>query len=324
MAYRTDSLANIATSATDIGQQQNRLNQEPEVQAELQDDAGDEDLYQDVVSQFPFLRGYTDLLYGFQTNADTPRDVIIAALRDAFRTITDQIPLLASQLTHVPGEAGTSGIYQPAPWPDDSPPNEILRVKDCDDLISPMTQIMRANAPITMLPGKILAPWPSLPLPHGLEPPLPVIAAQANFIRGGLLLNMSMHHVAIDGGGLVQVMRLLSNVLSSRAIAPVEIEQANRDRRKVVPLIPRGEPVKDHSHLRRPPDWTPPVPKAPARWCYFQVPLAGSPLSGKKPHHHHPAASPSRTTTSSAPWLGSASAPLVSPAATSRPTRPSN
>ena len=244
---------------------------------ESQDNALDEDLYQDSVSQFVFLNGYTDLLYGFQTSVDTPRETIINALRNAFRTITDQIPLLASQVAHIPGKPGTSGLYQPAPWPKDGSPNEILRVKDCDDLIPPMAQILRANAPIAMLPGKTLAPWPSLPFPHGLEPPLPVIAAQANFIRGGLLLNMSMHHVAIDGTGLVQVMRLLSTVLGGCEIPSVEIEQANRDRRTVVPLIPRGEPVKDHSHLRRPPDWKPNPPQSPAKWCYFKVPLAGLP-----------------------------------------------
>ena len=281
LAFRTGILTEITPSSTVTDKQEDRVDQQPKVQAEVKDDSLDEDLYQHSVSQFPFLNGYTDLLYGFQTKADIPRDTVVTALRDAFRTITDQIPLLAGQVVHVPGEAGSSGVYEPAPWPTDAPPNEILRVKECDDLVPPMTQIMRASAPITMLPGKILTPWPSLPLPHGLEPPLPVIAAQANFIRGGLLLNMSMHHIAIDGAGLVQVMRLLSTVLSGHEIPPAELEQANRDRRMVVPLIPRGEPVKDHSHLRKPPGYTPPLPKAPAKWCYFKVPLAGLPALRK-------------------------------------------
>ncbi|KAI4127472.1 MAG: hypothetical protein LQ338_003195 [Usnochroma carphineum] len=280
-AFRRGSLTETTASTTGTDEQEDRVDQQPKVQAEVKDDSVDEDLYQDSVSQFPFLNGYADLLYGFQTNADIPRDAVVTALRNAFRTITDQIPLLAGQVVHVPGEAGSSGVYQPAPWPVDEPRNEILRVKECDDLMSPMTQILRANAPIAMLPGKILTPWPSLPLPHGLESPLPVIAAQANFIRGGLLLNMSMHHIAIDGAGLVQVMRLLSTVLSGREIPSAELEQANRDRRRVVPLIPHGEPVKDHTHLRRPPGYIPPLPKSPAKWCYFKVPLAGLPALRK-------------------------------------------
>ena len=281
MAFGIDSLAELAATLIETDEQEDRVNQQPKVQAEVKDDSVDEDFYQDSVSQFPFLNGYTDLLYGFQMNTDLSRDTVVATLRNAFRSITDQIPLLAGQVVHVPGEAGSSGIYQPAPWPTDGPPNEILRVKECDDLIPPMTKIMQANAPIKMLPGRILTPWPSLPLPHGLEPPLPVIAAQANLVRGGLLLNMSMHHIAIDGTGLVQLMRLLSIVLSGREIPTADLEQANRDRRRVVPLIPYGEPVKDHSHLRRPPGYTPPLPKSPAKWCYFKVPLAGLPALRK-------------------------------------------
>ena len=294
VAFRTDSLTEITASVAGPDEQDDQVKQQPKLQDKATDDSVDEDLYQDSVSQFPFLNGYTDLLYGFQTSPDIPRDAIVTALRKSFRTITDQIPLLAGQVVHVPGEAGTSGVHQPAPWPADGPRNEILRVKECDDLMPPMTQLMRANAPITMLPGKILTPWPSLPLPHGLSPPLPVIAAQANFIRGGLLLNMSMHHVAIDGAGLVQVMRLLSAVLNGREIPPAELEQANRDRRRVVPLIPRGEPVKDHRHLRRPPGYAPPLSTSPAKWCYFKVPLAGLPALRK-------AASASASATAPAP-----------------------
>lgn len=276
------SLTEITASSTGTNIEEDQLDCQRKIHAEVKDDSVDEDLYQDSVSQFPFLNGYTELLYGFQTSPDTPRDAIITALRNAFRTIADQIPLLASQVVHVPGEDGCSGKNQPAPWPMDGLPNEILRVKECDDLMPSMMQIMRASAPIAMLPSKVLTPWPSLPLPHGLEPPLPVMAAQANFIRGGVLLNMSNHHVAIDGGGLVQVMRLLSTVLSGRPIPPAELEQARRDRRKVVPLIPRGEPVKDHSHLRRPPGYTPLPSRSPAKWCYFKVPLAGLPALRKE------------------------------------------
>ncbi len=281
VTFRTETLAEITTSSTGMDEQEDRADRHPKVQAEVKDDSLDEDLYQDSLSQFPFLNGYADLLYAFQTNADLPRDTIITALRNTLRIITDQIPLLAGQVVHVPRGAGNSGVYQPAPWPVDGPPNEILRVKECDNLMPSMTQIMRASAPIAMLPGKILTPWPSLPLPHGLEPPLPVIAAQANFIHGGLLLNMSMHHVAIDGAGLVQIMRLLSTVLSGREIPAAELEQANRDRRIVAPLLPQCEPVKDHSHLRRPPGYAPPLPKLPAKWCYFKVPLAGLPALRK-------------------------------------------
>ncbi|KAL7625011.1 hypothetical protein AAE478_004225 [Parahypoxylon ruwenzoriense] len=257
---------------------ENNARVEGKDQGEYEDDS---ELYQDVVSQFPFLNGYTHGTWGFQIEENTSRDDIVAALRSAFATITSQIPWLGGQMIHIPGEPGSSGIYKPAPWPSDAPPNEIVRLKICDDLLPPMAQIVRAGAPASMLDGEIITPWPSLPFPHGLKPPVPIIAAQANFVRGGLILNMSLHHIAIDGSGYLQIMRLLGTVLSGHDIPAAEIEQANRDRRRVVPLIPRGEPVKDHSYLRRLPGDMPSPPTLPSKWCYFKIPISALPALRK-------------------------------------------
>lgn len=266
------------------------------MQEEVDDDE-DEERFQDVVSQFPLLNGYSHILLGFQINADTPRDSVVAALRAALGTITDQISWLGGQMLHVSGKAGSSGVWKPAPWPAGVPPNDMMRVKDCDEVLPPMAQILRAGAPISMLKGDILTPWPSLPVPHGLKAPFPIVAVQANFVRGGLLLVATLHHVASDAVGLVQLLRLLATALSGREIAQTELEQANRDRRRVVPLIPRGEPVKDYSHLRRPAGWTPNPPSSPPRWCYFKIPVAALPALRKE------AASSSATSEGGPPQL---------------------
>jgi hypothetical protein len=124
-----------------------------------------------------------------------------------------------------------------------------------------------------MMPGDLLTPFPGLPAPHGLANPIPLMALQANFIKGGLLLNFSLHHMAIDATGILQVARLISLSMNGQAIPPAELEQANRDRRYVVPLLPRGEPVKDQNHIRRPPGWTPNPIISPPKWCYFKLPF---------------------------------------------------
>ncbi|RMZ74828.1 hypothetical protein DV737_g5695, partial [Chaetothyriales sp. CBS 132003] len=234
----------------------------------------EDELYQDVVSQFPFLSGYSHVLFIFQPDANRSSEMILAALRHGFDKLVSQVPWLGGQLLHTPGPTGSSGHYSVAPWPSDAPANELIRVKHCEDLIPPMAQIMRAGAPAFMLDGKILTPFPSLPLPHGQDPPLPVINLQVNFIRGGVLLNTTTHHMAIDATGVVQIMRLLATILHGRDIPVAELEQANRDRRRVLQLIPRGEPVKDHSHLRAPPGHVTSPPSSPPKWCYFKMPVA--------------------------------------------------
>ncbi|KAL8952900.1 MAG: hypothetical protein Q9183_007366, partial [Haloplaca sp. 2 TL-2023] len=159
--------------ATSISHQQQEHASDSQSRARMQPTIKDkpvsENLNQDSVGQFPFLNGYSHVIYGFRIPTDTSRDAVVDALRNALNTITKEIPWLAWQVSQV------DGVYQPAPWPADGSPNEILRIKECDDLVPAMAQIMRASAPVSMLDGNILTPWPSLPASHGLEPPLPVL-----------------------------------------------------------------------------------------------------------------------------------------------------
>lgn len=231
------------------------------------------ELYQDVISQFPFLNGYTHLVLGFQVNDGASRDAILVALRSGVAKLTAQIAWLSGQVVHVPGGPGNSGLFKLTPWPADSAPNEIVRFRDCDNLAPTMAQLLRAGPPIGMLDGKILTPFPGLPQHHGLTSPAPIIALQANFIHGGLLLNMSFHHIAIDATGITQFIRLLSTVLDGGKISAADLEQANRDRSRVVPLLSNDEPVKDHDHLRRPPDFLPQMPASPPKWFTFKLPV---------------------------------------------------
>ncbi|KAI1412494.1 hypothetical protein F5Y13DRAFT_180003 [Hypoxylon sp. FL1857] len=231
------------------------------------------DLYQDVVSQFPFLNGYTNLVCGFQLASDTSRGTIVTAIEAAVDRLTTQVPWLGHQVKSALRGPGKSDILKLAPWPAGSPANKIVRVKDCEESIPSMTQLNRAGIPVKMLDSKILSPWPSLPQHHGIIGPVPVIALQANFVRGGLILNLSAHHVIIDATGIVQLMRLLAIVLNGDEIPTSYIDQANRDRSRVVPLIRHGDPVKDHSYLRRPSDWVPAAPASPPEWCLFKLPV---------------------------------------------------
>lgn len=239
------------------------------------------ELYQDVVSQFPFLNGYSHVVFMFEPAPDISKDTIMKTLGDSLEKLTSTIPWLAGQVLHTPGPTGTSGHYSLAPWPTDAPRNEMLRSKNCESLMPPMSQILRAGAPISLLDAQALTPFPSLPVPHGLGPPLPVLQLQVNFLRGGFILNVTTHHMAVDGTGIVQIMRHLSTLLQGNTISPSDVAQASRDRRRVVPLIPRGEPVKDHSFLRAPPGHVTQPPSSPPKWCYFKLPITALPALEK-------------------------------------------
>ncbi|KXG49013.1 Transferase [Penicillium griseofulvum] len=229
----------------------------------------DSELPRDIVSQFPILNAYTQLLFGFKLPADVDRDAIVASLQDGFDKLRAEIPWLGWQVAR---ESGPNGILKAMPWPADVP-KERIRVKNCDDLVAPISKLVSAGVPIHMLDGSVLTPWPALPQPRGLDSPDPVVAMQANFVQGGLILNLSTHHTIIDGTGIYQFVNLLALVMSGKKIPAADLEQANRDRSRVIPLIPRTEPVKSYIHLRRPPGYTWAPPSSPPMWCYFKIPV---------------------------------------------------
>ncbi|KAI1421080.1 hypothetical protein F5Y12DRAFT_790463 [Xylaria sp. FL1777] len=235
-----------------------------------QTDAGavDSDLFQDIISQFQVLNGYTHVLIGFQTAADLDHDKLVSDIQHALDKLINQIPWLGWQAAE-----DESGIMKPMPWPRDVA-REQVRVKSCEDIVPAMAQLLRKGAPFDMLDGLVLTPWPGIPVPHGISGPMPIVALQVNFVSGGVIVNVSAHHNIMDGTGVVQFLRMLSTVLEGHEVPVAEIEQANRDRRRVVSLIPPGEPVKDINHLRRPPGFEFRAPASPGIWCYFSIALA--------------------------------------------------
>ncbi|KAL2862547.1 uncharacterized protein BJX67DRAFT_391206 [Aspergillus lucknowensis] len=235
----------------------------------------DDSLYQDVLAQLPFLNGYSQASAGFQVAPDVARDDIVSSIRAAIDEIVRQVPLVGEQVVHEPGPPGTTGRYFAAPWPDDGERNEIVRVKDCSSLLPSFTQILRAGASLSVLPAEHIVPFPGLPSPHGLTERVPVFALQVNFIRGGVILTFHTHHNLIDAAGTIQIGRMLAALLKGHTLDPAHIAQANRDRTRIVPLIPPGEPVRDYSYLRRPEGWAPSMPKSPFKWSEFRISLQG-------------------------------------------------
>jgi hypothetical protein len=101
-----------------------------------------------------------------------------------------------------------------------------------------------------------------------------VIALQANFVRGGLLLDFAAQHNFIDMSGIEQCYSLLATALRGEPFPSDAIAQGNMDRRNLVPLLEADEPVLDHGQFVRPGrDNMPPPPAepdSPFSWRYFR------------------------------------------------------
>lgn len=220
----------------------------------------------DIMGQFPVLNAFSVLAYGFELSLDVDRDAVASALQASFDKLVEHIPFLGYQV-----ETSESGVRTAAPWPRDVA-REGVRIRICDDSIPSMEQLLADKAPVGKLDGKLLCPWPAFPFPHGIKGPVPIVHLQASFIRGGLILNLSAHHTFLDGTADFQFLKLLAIVLNGSEIPAADLEQANRPRDRVVPLLPHGEPVKDYSCLYPPPDWKFTMPTSWPKWCYFLMP----------------------------------------------------
>ena len=211
--------------------------------------------YQDVIGQLARLKTYTHVLLCFPLHDGISRDLVVQTLKSGALRLTSAFPWLVSKVVNEGSGPGNSGMFSLAPCLSFKAPNTIVRVKDCSDICVSYNEILEARGPFTLLDGKTLAPVKAFPETYkdSESDPAPVIAIQANFIQGGLLLDAAVQHNFIDGSGLFQCMRLLAKAMRGEEFSALEIQQGNRDRRNLIPLLSPNEPMLDHSHLRRPP-----------------------------------------------------------------------
>lgn len=232
--------------------------------------------YQDVIGQLPLLKSYSHLCLCFPIHDQSSRDEIIEKLQTAALKLTTAIPLLAGKVINEGSSPGNSGLFKAVPCSLWSPPNTIVRVKDCSDVCPSYNELVDAKGPVSMLNGDVLCPRKAFPASYEEteSDPAPVVALQANFIRGGLLLDCATQHNMIDMNGIEQVLHLLATVLRGEEIPLLAIEQGNRDRRNMIRLLSPDELLGDHSHLRRAQPGEkqnlPLEPDSPYRWCNFR------------------------------------------------------
>jgi hypothetical protein len=170
----------------------------------------------DHIGQLSRLKTYTHILLFFAVPDGTSPASIIDALEKATAKLVSTFPWLAAKVVNEGSGPNNSGVFKLETCSQFSPPNSILRVKDCSELYPPYTDIIQAQGHFRMLDGKILAPCVAFPEIHAESTesePAGVLAIQANFIQGGLLLDAATQHNFIDGSGLFQCMQLLANAM---------------------------------------------------------------------------------------------------------------
>jgi hypothetical protein len=116
----------------------------------------------------------------------------VLALQAGLQSTVNEIPILAGQL----GLTSTAWIIKNG--------NALLRIRDVD---MSYTELQSNNYSETMLQADTLSSVPTIADPQN---EWNICRIQANFIRGGLLLVISINHTAMDGYGITKVIEALA------------------------------------------------------------------------------------------------------------------
>ncbi|KAJ5704486.1 hypothetical protein N7536_000175 [Penicillium majusculum] len=229
---------------------------------------------QDILGQFPRLKGYTHLALCFAHPESLSRESTTTVLETATRRITSTLSWIGGVVVHQGEGDGNSGRIAIARCPSSE---AILKVQDRSDVCPSYENIVHSKGPSGLIDVALLSAETSLPdsdTRSGTDP-AHVLTLTATWIKNGLILDCAAHHNVLDMGGIDQFFQLLATAIQGQEFNKTVIEVNTRDRRGIFPLLGAVEPKYDISHLRCPsslgnPVRPPPPPGALSAFHHFR------------------------------------------------------
>ncbi|KAF2790997.1 hypothetical protein K505DRAFT_327196 [Melanomma pulvis-pyrius CBS 109.77] len=189
--------------------------------------ANSRDLHLSILDQ-TMLRQYVRNLLIFPFPDPSHTEAATNALRTGFSATLHQFPFLAGTIKQSDSPSTRLSLQ----YPEHIPPELVSRIFNSDfdlaaNLIFHYDTLREGGMPPSRLPSdvfcpKVLRSHPGLddPCAEGITSfakgyPIPVIAAQANFIPGGLILSVYTHHSVVDGTGIARLYQVWSGHIRS-------------------------------------------------------------------------------------------------------------
>ncbi|KAI9733655.1 MAG: hypothetical protein M1834_003257 [Cirrosporium novae-zelandiae] len=150
------------------------------------------------------IRGTVRQILCFPVKNSSLESEIVATLQYGLDKTVAELPFLAGYVRKEEGTANNSVevVYRHGD-------SVKLKVKDLKDLMMPYQKLAALRMPMSELRAELVSPMPNMPDPT--RDKHEVIAVQANFINGGLLLSICIHHSVFDGIGFGNVIKILAN-----------------------------------------------------------------------------------------------------------------
>ncbi|KAF2623557.1 hypothetical protein BU25DRAFT_414303 [Macroventuria anomochaeta] len=162
------------------------------------------------------LRVYVRHLLIFPFPEPTFRNGAQAALTAGLLAVLRQFPFLAGTVEQTDPLTGAMAVRYPNSV-DSGLVSQLLTVNELDDDNLQYDTLCKGGVPPSRLPADVLCPFALRSHPGIDDPyaevlttfakgkPIPVFAAQINFILGGLILSAYTHHSVVDGTGIAKI-----------------------------------------------------------------------------------------------------------------------
>lgn len=186
-----------------------------------------------ILDQLPVLRTYTQTLFCFPLPSTATKSTIITHLEKATNKLIENVPYLGGQISIYDevSESKETTTSRTTVIPDAKSKHHPLHINNLESTHTPYPSLDSSQFPASVLSSTSLAPMKGLPYIYSAnETPSPVLAIQANFIPGGLLLCFSASHNITDATGLAQAIRLFARALRDEPFHPDDIKAANMSR----------------------------------------------------------------------------------------------
>lgn len=208
--------------------------------------------HKDILGQLMTVNLYTPICLCFPLRDASSQSRIIDTLTKGLERLSVSFPWLAGQVIREGVAKGNTGSSKIIPL-DNKTPRLIVKDIIHDAAVSSMDTLRKAKFPFSMLDGEVLAPLSGLPTSYEGDP-APVFFLQANFVKGGLLLNFAGEHSTMDGQGLGEIIHLFDKACHNVPFTDEELLQGNRARDSVIPLLDQASykpgPELDHLLVR--------------------------------------------------------------------------
>jgi hypothetical protein len=204
----------------------------------------------------PRIYAYT--LYILQTRADKRIEDIHNHLEATLAQTVADLPFLSGKVFLTSEElTGAKGKLEiRLPGNEEAEETERVKFRDLRGDMD-LEDLLDAGIPDDTLDGNILNP---APLFGDLEAGADVVVCQANFIEGGCILSVGIHHSVCDGAGQVTVMKLwthyLQQTIEDRAgmLSPHALDPCVADKEILRRLWREADNIPDGSAYKQAPD----------------------------------------------------------------------